>query len=200
MTSQPTTRHSLLLRLRDVDDKQAWNEFFEIYQPLIYRLARARGVQEAEAHDVTQEVLMAVAGSIEQFESRPQRGSFRGWLATITRNTTINRLRSLETRPLLQASDSNRWEESLVGDAAVDQVAQREFEYERRRQVFLWAAEQLRTRFQTRNWQAFWLTCVEGQGVDVVAEKLGMSAGAVYVARCRVIARLREIVELKTGE
>ena len=86
MTPVPETRPRLLLRLRDVRDQQAWSIFLEIYQPLIYRVIRQRRVQDADAREVTQEVLLAVANSIDQWEADRQRGTFRGWLTTITRN------------------------------------------------------------------------------------------------------------------
>jgi RNA polymerase sigma-70 factor (ECF subfamily) len=198
MSRQPETRHSLLLRLRDRDDQQAWHEFFEIYQPLVYRLARARGAQDAEAEDIAQDVMLAVTRAIEQFEVDRDGNSFRSWLATITRNLALNRLRNVKTRPAAGQLESGQLER-LPGDLG-DERARREFAYEHRRQVFLWAAGQLRERFSERNWNAFWQTCVEGRSVAEVADELGIAAGAVYVARCRVIARLREIVELKTAE
>ena len=80
MTSLPETRASLLLKLRDPGNQTAWAEFLQIYQPLIFRLARRRRVQDADAREVTQEVLVAVAGSISRWEADPLRGSFRGWL------------------------------------------------------------------------------------------------------------------------
>ena len=89
MTSVPETRPSLLLRLRDVRDQQAWSTFLEIYQPLIYRVIRQRRVQDADAREVTQEVLLAVANSIDQWETDPQRGTFRGWITTITRHPVV---------------------------------------------------------------------------------------------------------------
>ena len=198
MSSQPETRHSLLLRLRNREDQQAWHEFFEIYQPLIYRLARARGAQDAEAQDITQDVLMSVSRAMESYQLQQHAGAFRGWLATITRNTTLNRLRSLQSRQQAEVEQVSL--DGVSGDAGFDATAEREFQYEHRRQVFLWAAGQLRDRFSQHNWDAFWLTCVEGQSIESAADRLQMSQGAVYVARCRVIARLREIVELRTGE
>ena len=86
------TRASLLMRLRSAEDTAAWADFLAIYEPVIYRLARARGLQDADAREVTQDVLLAVAGAIHRFDptGKPR---FAGWLARITRNAAIDRIR-----------------------------------------------------------------------------------------------------------
>ena len=86
MTEFPTTRPSLLVRIRRRDDQNAWAEFVEIYVPLIHAYARRRGLQEADAANLTQDELGAVMKNADRFEYDPSRGRFRGWLLTITRN------------------------------------------------------------------------------------------------------------------
>src|SRR5438477_521039 len=92
MPSPPDTRASLIVRLPNAADARAWDEFLAIYGPLVYHLARRRGLQPADADDVVQEVLAAVSRSVEAWIARADRGQFRAWLLTIARNLAINAL------------------------------------------------------------------------------------------------------------
>src|SRR5262245_15316991 len=86
MEEAPATRASLLLRLRDPRDSDAWNQFVRLYAALVYGYARKHGLQDADAADLMQEVLRSVAGAAGRLEYDPERGTFRGWLYTVTRN------------------------------------------------------------------------------------------------------------------
>ena len=92
MGSTPETRPSLLIRVRDPADQAAWQEFVEIYQPVILRLARRKGMQAADADDVAQEILVAVARAVEQREHDPKRAKFRTWLGRVAHNAILNAL------------------------------------------------------------------------------------------------------------
>src|SRR5437773_723199 len=83
MSPGPTTRSSLLVRLRDARDETAWNHFVRVYAPLVYRFARRRGLQDSDSGDVTQEVLRAVLRSAEDLAQIHRRGSLRSWLFTV---------------------------------------------------------------------------------------------------------------------
>ena len=193
MREAPETRHSLLVRLRDAQDHQAWSEFLEIYEPLIYRLARRNGFQDADAHELTQEVLLAVAGAIDRWDPDPARGSFRGWLFRVARNLMINFLTRQRRHP--QAAGDTDFQRLLQQQPAAGSDESAYFDQEYRRETFRWAAAQIRNDFRDNTWQAFWRTCVEGREIKQVAAELKMTVGAVYVARSRVMARLRDKVE-----
>src|SRR5215469_12699738 len=90
MAEIPPTRASLLLRLRDAQDRDAWREFVDLYAPLVYGYARKQGLQDADAADLGQEVLAAVAGAVGRLEYDPGRGSFRNWLFTLVRRKLLN--------------------------------------------------------------------------------------------------------------
>lgn len=193
MADAPATRLSLLLRLRGPRDERAWAEFVAIYTPLIERIARAEGLQSADTDDVAQEVLRAVAGAIERYDPDPSKGSFRGWLFRIARNLVINMLAARRFRPLATGDSDVR---DLLDALPVPEGAETAlFEAEYRRQVFLWAAGRVCPEFREPTWKAFWLTGVQGVDAKAAAEEVGISVGAVYIARSRVMARLRTVIE-----
>jgi RNA polymerase sigma factor (sigma-70 family) len=191
MHDPPATRHSLIIRLRDPGDEPAWGEFVAIYEPLIYRLARRKGLQDTDANDLCQEVLRAVASAIERWD--PARGSFRAWLSRITRNLLLNFL----TRPAHRrlGSGATSVQEWLEARVAPDPKASLLFETEYRRRLFEWAAGEVEGEFTPKSWAAFRQAAIEGRPPAEVAEALGMSVGAVYVARSRVLARLKVRIE-----
>ena len=160
---------------------------------MVLRLARRRGLQEADAHEVTQDVLLAVAGAIERWETDPRRGSFRAWLGTIARNATVNFLIKQGRHP--RGSGDSDVHEMLLEQPAPEGELSALFDVETKRQSFRWAAEQVRDEFREATWRAFWMTSVEDVSVIDVARDLKITVGSVYVARSRVMKRLREKVE-----
>jgi RNA polymerase sigma-70 factor (ECF subfamily) len=192
MADSPITRPSLLVRLRDARDELAWSQFVDIYAPLVYGFARKHGLQDADAADLTQEVLRSVAVAAKKLYYDPQRGSFRGWLFTVVRN----RLRdfwAVQGRQVLVRGGASAVQRMYdVPAPEEDPEALWEQDYER--QLFSWAAAQVRPAFQETTWQAFRRTAVEGKSGKVVAKELGMTVAAVYLAKGRVIARLKEQV------
>lgn len=188
--SIPETRASLILRLSDPTDVEAWDEFMAIYQPLVYRLARRNGLQDADAHELVQEVMLAISRAVEGWEPNPERGRFRDWLFRIARNLMINILTRRKYRPL-GSGDSGVAE--LINqqcDPTCDESTM--FDLEFRRELFHWAAERIKKQVAANTWDAFWLSSVDGLPIKDVAKQLGMTLGSVYIARSRVIFRLRE--------
>ena len=190
MPELPETRLSLLVRVLDPRDSGAWREFLDIYEPMIYRVARRRGLQDADARDVTQEVLASVARALPDWKPEGP-GTFRGWLYRIARNRAINVLVRQSRHPRATGDSSVRHLLEDQGDAEADQLIEEEY----RRQLFRQAAGVIRAEFTDSTWQAFWRTAVEGRPVKPVATELAMSVGAVYTARSRVLARLKATVE-----
>ena len=189
--SPPDTRASLILRLRDAADMAAWDEVVAIYAPLVFRMAQRQGLQAVDADDVVQEVFSAVARSIDRWLDQAQRGRFRGWLLGITRNIAIN---VLTRRPCGGAGVGG--EDSLRVLAEIpraEDAVSSQFDVEYRREVYCWAARQVRDSVTPTTWDAFHLTQLEGVSIADAARRLGVSVGNVYIARSRVMNRLREL-------
>jgi RNA polymerase sigma-70 factor (ECF subfamily) len=193
MTTSPHTRPSLLVRIRDAADREAWRQFVDLYAPLVYRFARRRGLQDADAADLTQDVLQAVARSRERLQYDPQRGTFRSWLFTVARNRLHTVLARQQRRGACH--ESGDVQELLEAQPAPPSDEEALWEQEYQQRLFDWAAQQVRGRFHDTTWQAFWRTAVEGLPPRDVAVALGLSVGAVYIAKSRVLARLREQIE-----
>src|SRR5262245_21035935 len=189
MPEIPPTRASLLVRLRDPRDEAAWREFVELYGPLVYHYARKQGLQDADAADLGQEVLGAVAGAVGRLEYDPARGAFRNWLFTVVR------------RKLWNWRDAQRRQVRGSGEPANQRVLEKgpvpeetDWESACEDRLFAWACTQVRREVADVTWQAFWRTAIEGQPGKQAAAGLGLSVTAVYSARSRVLARLKELI------
>lgn len=195
MTTAQTTRPSLLLRVRDLADAAAWGEFVEIYAPLVHRYARRRGLQDADAADIVQEVLREFARCVPRFRYDPDAGRFRGWLHTLTRRAVARQARQPAGRPVPAGGGESGGPLERAEASAAEAFAEADY----RRSVFDWAARQVRGDVREQTWNAFWLTAVEQQSPAAVAERLGLSVGSVYVAKNRVLRRLRTLIEQVDG-
>ncbi len=189
MSATPSTQASLLVRLRDPGDGEAWRQFVRLYAPVVYAYARRRQLQDADAADLTQEVLRGIMKAARRLDYDPARGSFRAWLFTVTRNKLID-LRERQRRG--QGAGGTSAGEMFDRQPAREDEAVWDEEF--RRHLFATAAEQVRGEFEEATWQAFWQTAVEGRKPAAVAAELGLSVGAVYVAKSRVQARLKQRV------
>jgi RNA polymerase sigma-70 factor (ECF subfamily) len=199
MSTLPETRASLLVRLPQAADAAAWDEFAQLYAPVVWRLARRRGLQPADADDLVQEVLAAVARSVAGWLDDDGRGRFRAWLLTIARNTTINFLTRAKHRPLASGDSAAAHLLSQLPQPSADGAAEL-VDLEVRRELFRRAADQVQDEVAPTTWQAFWQTAVAGRPIAEVARNLDMSAGSIYIARSRVMVRLRAAAERISGD
>lgn len=193
MNDTPETRHELLVRLRDAADADAWQEFMAIYEPVIHRLIESRGFQDADAQELTQEALLAVLKAMEHWDADPRRGTFRGWLFRTTRNLMVNFL--TRTRPGTRGTGDTMFLELLHEQPARSPVAETQFGIEYKREVFQWAERRVREEFEETTWRAFHMTHLQGIAIPDAAQTLGMTTGAVYAARSRVMAALKREVK-----
>jgi RNA polymerase sigma-70 factor (ECF subfamily) len=187
----PLTRASLLVQLRDGGNHAAWQQFLALYGPVVYGFARKRGLQDADAADVMQDVMRSVSSAISRLDYNRTKGTFRGWLFTISRNKVFNFLSARRIRP--QASGDSGMNR-LLDSQPDEHDGTEEWEMEYQRRLASLAMDRIRSEFQDKTWQAFWLTAVEGAAAGDVSKRIGLSTGAVYVAKSRVLARLKEEV------
>jgi RNA polymerase sigma-70 factor (ECF subfamily) len=183
------TSLSLLARARD-RDQAAWRRLVSLYYPLVYGWCRQAGLQRADAADVSQNVFESVYRRLASFRHRRPTDSFKAWLRTITKNKIRDWARKrppeatgfagLEQRP---SAPEHRYELSDADDASDKKES---------RLLARRALDLLRRDFQERTWQAFIQVTMEGARPKDVAQRLGISVKAVYMARWRVLVRLRE--------
>lgn len=194
MSLFPDTNETLIARVKNLGDGISWSEFERIYRPVILRMAKKRGMQDADALDVIQQVFVSVAKSIESWTPIASGPPFRAWLSTIARNAITN---ALARRPsdLATGGTSVANHLQLLPDKCTLGETQCELVRETRHQAVLWAAEQIRHEYSDDVWDCFWRTAIEGESVSDVAASFKRSAGSIYVARYRVIARLKEKVQ-----
>jgi RNA polymerase sigma-70 factor (ECF subfamily) len=174
----------LLERVRG-RDFAAWVRIVTLFEPLVHRWCQAWGASREDAEDVAQEVFVAVSSSLDNFQ-RQGEGSFRAWVRGITRNKLLEHCRRQKGH--LAAPGGSTAHQALQKHpdplSAEEEAQESSLLYHR-------VLDLIRSEFEERSWQAFWLTAVEGRATDVVAGQLNMSATAVRVAKCRVLARLR---------
>ncbi len=192
MTSPPTTRLSLILKLPDAQNAQAWDEFVRLYQPVVYRFARRRGFQHADAEEVVQEAMLAVSRAVDKWVPDPARGRFRSWLHRIACNLMINFV--TRRKHQVWGAGGSGLQRLFEEVTAPDPVDSAEFDIEFQRELYCLAVERVQYDVKENTWKAFWLSAVDDLPALEVARRLGMTIGSVYIARSRVMARLREEV------
>lgn len=188
------TSGTLLLRLRQLDDREAWGEFVEQYTPRIFAWCRRYRLQDSDAADVTQEVLGKLVRAIRSFDYDATRGSFRGWLKTVTNNAVRDFLEDL-ARPGRGSGDTQvggMLAALQAPDAIQDLTSSLEEEAER--ELLREAESRVQLRVQPNKWEAYRLTALKNVAASDAATELGMPVSEVYVAKSRVLKLLREEV------
>lgn len=187
--SWPSTRLSLILRIQSESDDDAWNTFVDLYVPLIYRYCRKRGLQDADAQDVSQEVCINVCRGIRKFDYDPARGRFRGWLGTVTANAICRAMGKVHAGMVgiggteadvgenLESNEDPQWIEAF------------------NLHIYQQALERTRVHFSPDVWQAFDLVWVQDQEPKTVAAQLRQKPDWVYRAKFKVLQKLREEIE-----
>jgi RNA polymerase sigma-70 factor (ECF subfamily) len=184
------TSRSLLERVK-ADEPQAWDRLVTLYAPLVFQWCRGWELREQDAADVFQEVFQAVAAHIGTFRKEREGDTFRGWLRTITRNKVHDHFRRRGREPEgVGGTDAQARLAQLPAPSPPEDSSLSEERAERG--LISHALDLIRPEFAERTWQAFWRTAIEGGSAPQVAAELSMSAGAVRVAKSRVLQRLRE--------
>ncbi len=192
--SEHKTRGTLLSRVRDVSDVEAWREFVDDYGPLILKWCEKHGLQEADSADVVQEVLASLVTAMRNFDYNPGRGRFRGWLKTVTQNAVIDFVKSRQ-RPGQGSGDSavGRILEACESKDTVDALS-RALEQQAEVELLREAEACVKLRVKPVNFDAWRLSIRESMKAPEIAAQLRIDVTDVYVARSRVNKMIREEV------
>lgn len=190
------TSTTLLQRLRDVSDAEAWNDFVDRYSPRVFEWCRKNSLQDSDAADVTQQVLLKLVTTMRTFEYDQHRGTFRGWLKTVTTNTVRDLARQWQNRNVRAAGDTVTAEQlnSISTPSALDELSQK-IEAQYRDELLREAESRIRVRVKTETWDAWHQTAVEQKKVVDVAAAVRMTVAEVYVAKSRVNKMMRDEVQ-----
>lgn len=181
-----STSVSLLRRLRENDHQEAWQRFVELYAPLILHWARGQGLGATDATDLTQDVMTVLVKELRSFEYDPRKDRFRGWLRTIT----VNKSRDYLRRQSVRAADC--YNATVEQQAATANGVDLFEEAEYRSYLVNRALNLMKSEFKEETWRACWKQVVEEKKAGEVAREMGLSQNVVYLAKSRVLGRLRE--------
>ena len=182
----PTLSSSLLNGVQQMDS-ESWSRLVNTFAPIVYLWCRTAGVQSSDSPDIVQNVFASVARGIGSFQRQKEQGSFRSWLATITRNQIRDYFRRSQ-KQAPAAGGTEAWDrlkqfpeelDSTITPDNVDGAINRR------------VMDSVEAEFEPKTWQAFWQTVVEGKSTADAAESTGLSSASVYQAKSRVLRRLR---------
>lgn len=199
VSQYPETSQSLILRVRDPSNQAAWDRFEQLYRPVIFRIARAKGLQHCDALDLVQQVLVSVAAAIGQYENQSTGIPFRNWLNRITGNAIVKQL----SRGPKDRAVGGEATLDILSEISSDDPTDAMIELEYRREVYARAASRVRAEVQDVTWLAFEITVLQELPIQVAAKRLDLSTGSIYAARSRIMRRLQTAVnelEASTSE
>ncbi len=176
-----STRESLIVRIRDKQDRTAWRTFFDLYSPLLYRYARRRGLSHDSAEEIRSQVLEVISRKIKSYDYQPSRGRFRSWLRKLVINKTI---------------DAHRRHHAVAGgsrldDAVATENMNRAWDTEWHNARLAFCLEQARARAPQRAYQIFHLLIIEEKNVGDVSEIFDTTPNQIYKAKSLVLSEVR---------
>ncbi|MGI9473885.1 MAG: RNA polymerase sigma factor [Rubripirellula sp.] len=183
----PSLSSSLLGRVQQMQP-DAWARLVTVFTPVVYRWCRQAGLEAHDASDVVQEVFSSVASGIDRFERVKDQGSFRSWLATITRNRICDHHRRRAKQPAGQGGTEAQFQMQQLQDSLDRSVSETSLSEALPRRVL----DLVESEFTAVTWQAFWRTTVEGLSAVDVADQLDLNVASVYQAKSRVLRRFRQ--------
>lgn len=195
-----STRWSLIERLKNADDAASWQDFFDIYWKLIYRAALKWGCTPSEAEEVVQETVISVSKQMPTFHADPSKGSFKAWLRSLTRRRVIDQLRKRSKFVFLPVF-SEGWENGseCAGDPGEELVAHNDAEEywdsEWESQILEVALERVKAKVDPKQFQIFHMSAVKSVAAGEVARQLGVNIAQVYLAKHRVMTKLKREIE-----
>lgn len=190
------TSTTLLFRLRDVSDAEAWDDFVARYSPKIFEWCCRNSLQESDAADVTQQVLLKLVTQMRSFDYDRRRGTFRAWLKTVTTNAVRDLGRKWQNQNVRGTGDTITCEQlkSISDPKALDELSAG-IEAQYQQEILREAESRVQLRVQPQTWQAWHGTAVEQKTAVDVAETVGMSVAEVYVAKSRINKMLRQEIQ-----
>ena len=188
------TRRSLVERLRNWEDKQHWQEFFETYWRLIYGVARQSGLTDAESQDVVQETVITVAKNITKYER--EAGSFKGWLLHITRWRIADQFRKRAPATAQSPTRATSRETATIERVPDGFDLRTTWDAEWQQHVFQAALQRVKRRVDAKHYQIFDCLIVKQWSASKVAESLSVSLAQVYIVKHRLSAQLKKEVAI----
>lgn len=186
------TRASLIYRVRDPNDDESWREFYEIYQPLLYRYARARGLNRETAEEITQQCMAMLSEKMATFEYSRDKGGFKNWLRRVTNNKIIDYFKKKKV-PLAESAAFRRPQER---EESPDELWDRQW----RKRHLKYCLQRIRDEVAPSTYQAFEYYVLAEWPVEKVCQTLGVTTDQVYTAKTRITRRLRAKMTELLGE